>query len=203
VQCPFQINQVPHAGCTDRGIVRDVCRMCHVPDGDIQGGMDECIRLSSEFIKETADEDMSDDVLPGIPELLTELNKHRVYCGLVTGNFQDIGWTKLQRAGIRNHFELGAFGSDRLDRNDILSLAVDRAVEIGFRKEFDDVGQLTNVYHVGDAIADMQAARHVGGRGIGVLTGAFAKHDLAPHAPFKILDDLTDIPSFLRIVGLK
>lgn len=52
------------------------------------------------------------------------------------------------------------------------------------------------------AIADMAAARHVNGRGIGVLTGAFTAEMLEPEQPFAILENLADTESILKMMGL-
>lgn len=48
----------------------------------------------------------------------------------------------------------------------------------------------------------MAAARHVNGRGIGVLTGAFTSEMLAPEHPFVILENLADTESILKMMSL-
>lgn len=109
---------------------------------------------------------------------------------------------QLERAGLKDFFQFGAFGSDCVSRNDILALALERASDRGFTPDLNSEANLINAYHVGDAIADIRAAVHVKGRGIGVLTGAFNREELEKERPYKVLADLSDTDAFLKLIGL-
>lgn len=74
----------------------------------------------------------------------------------MTGNFQAAAWAKINAAGLQSYFQGGAFGNEREHRTDILSLAMDRFGIFG-----------ANVLHIGDAIADVQAAKDFGAGGVG------------------------------------
>jgi phosphoglycolate phosphatase len=202
-----EVDCVPHAGSTDREIVRRMCEACGLSDAETWQGIDRVIEISCGLIGDLIEDDLAMLVLPGVRELLHELTDRRAYVGMVTGNFDKIGWMKMKKAGLGDYLaenlnQPSAFGSDCLDRSDILALAVERAEGQGFVKEMDDEGRCSNMFHVGDAIADMAAARHVNGRGVGVLTGAFSADELVGENPFVILENLADTPSVLKLLGL-
>jgi phosphoglycolate phosphatase len=75
-------------------------------------------------------EDLSGSVLPGVGELLDWLGGlPEVRLALLTGNYEQIAWLKLERAGIADWFERGqgAFGSDADDRDALPAIARRRA----------------------------------------------------------------------------
>lgn len=200
-----RVDDLPHAGLTDQIIVRNLCASQGVPESVIWENMSKVITSACGRIDALiAKDNLADDVLPGVPELLEELRSRGVYLGLVTGNFADIGWAKMSSAGLRHFFNesCSAFGSDCRLRPDILAKAGERAEVAGFSREHDSSGKCTNVYHVGDAVADMESATCVGGRGVGVLTGSFGREQLDKLDPYIVLEDLSDTQSALRLFGL-
>jgi phosphoglycolate phosphatase len=120
--------------------------------------------------------DLSDRVLPGIPELLAGLrDRHDVRLSLVTGNLEPIARLKLRRAGVGEHFPpgQGGFGSDSEDRALLPEIARRRAGEDGvpWPRERTIV--------IGDTPRDIACARADGVRVIGVATGPHPAEDLA------------------------
>jgi phosphoglycolate phosphatase len=114
--------------------------------------------------------DLSDKLLPGIPELLAQLDgRDDVRLSLVTGNFEPVGRLKLLRAGIGHHFEAGqgGFGSDSEDRAALPAIARRRAGRDGvsFPRERTIV--------IGDTPRDIACARADGVRCVAVATGPF------------------------------
>lgn len=199
-----RVDDLPHAGLTDQIIVRNLCVSQGVSEDQVWKKMPSVIATASALIGDLiAKDNLAHDVLPGVPELLSELHRRGVFVGLVTGNFADIGWAKMSSAGLRPFLSetCSAFGSDCRLRQDILNRAGERAEAAGFVREHDSSGKCTNVFHVGDAVADMEAATHVGGRGVGVLTGSFGREQLEPLNPFVLLDDLSDTSDVLRLLG--
>lgn len=202
------VDSVPHAGSTDKEIVRRMCESCGLQDTEVWTGLDRVIEISCALIHELIEDDLTGLVLPGVGELLHALTERRAFVGMVTGNFSTIGWAKIEKAGLGQYLseslnQPSAFGSDCLHRNEILALAVERAEAQGFVRDVDPETLVTNnVWHIGDAIADMAAARHVKGRGIGVLTGSFTAEILAPEKPFAILQNLADTDALLAMMGI-
>jgi phosphoglycolate phosphatase len=119
--------------------------------------------------------DLSDKVLPGIPELLDWLSgSDRALLGLLTGNYEPVAKMKLARAGIASSFRsgLGAFGSDSEDRAALPALARRRAGLVGAPYPRD------RTVVIGDTPRDIACARADGVGCIAVSTGQFGPPEL-------------------------
>jgi phosphoglycolate phosphatase len=115
-------------------------------------------------------------VLPGIPELLSELDAHHDVClSLGTGNYETVARLKLARAGIGNHFPRGqgGFGSDAEDRAMLPHIARKRAGHDGL--EFPRRRTIV----IGDTPRDIACARADEVRCFAVATGPFGVDELA------------------------
>jgi phosphoglycolate phosphatase len=120
--------------------------------------------------------DLSDKVLPGIPELLSELDGHdNVRLSLVTGNFEPVARLKLGHGRIGDHFPRGqgGFGSDAEDRAMLPHIARKRAGHDGI--EFPR----TRTIVIGDTPRDIACARADDVRCYAVATGPFGVDELA------------------------
>jgi phosphoglycolate phosphatase-like HAD superfamily hydrolase len=120
--------------------------------------------------------DLSDKVLPGIPELLVELeDRGDVLLSLVTGNFEPVARLKLGRAGIGRHFPhgQGGFGSDAEDRAMLPGIARKRAGRDGI------AFARTRTIVIGDTPRDIACARADDVRCFAVATGPFSIDELA------------------------
>lgn len=189
----IHVNDVPHVGATDRAIIRDMCAAGGVQQPQIDAQMEEVIAAAGRLITQYVDKDMQHLVLPGVPEVLQRLRERGVRLALATGNLESCAWAKVRAAGLGEFFETGGFGSDCFGRNEIVSLAIERA---GGK-------QGGRVFHVGDAVADMVAARENGIGGIGVLTGVFGREEMEREGALVVLEDLSDTQRFLRLVDVE
>lgn len=200
------VNEVPHAGSTDPLIMRDVLLHHGVSPPQIWAKMPEAISVASGIINEhMRDCDLRPSVLPGVHELLRTLSEVGVMIGLVTGNLEEIGWCKMEAAGLRGYFGTGAFSGVVADRGEILRNCIMAAegLEGGAwftRKVCGDGKGLGNVFHVGDATSDMRAAKSVGARGIGVTTGVFERGQLEGEEAYCVLEGLQDTKGFLKLI---
>ncbi len=84
-------------------------------------------------------------MLDGVLNLVQSLEKQRCLIGLVTGNLEPIARGKMQTAGLNHFFRVGGFGSDDINRANLVRLAIKR-VEEYFGFLFDK-----NVVLFGDA----------------------------------------------------
>jgi phosphoglycolate phosphatase len=119
--------------------------------------------------------DLSDKVLPGMSELLAELDGHdNVRLSLVTGNFEPVARLKLGHAGIGDHFprRQGGFGSDAEDRAMLPHIARKRAGHDGI--EFPRARTIV----IGDTPRDIACARADEVRCYAVATGPFGVDEL-------------------------
>jgi phosphoglycolate phosphatase len=126
--------QIGPAGRTDGEIARLILLDLGVSAWRIDELADSVRETCWRIYAEICPPDLSDHVVPGIPEILSWLGgKNEVTLGLVTGNFEPIARLKLKRAGIGRWFapEMGAFGSDSEDRAALPGIARRRAGRLG------------------------------------------------------------------------
>jgi phosphoglycolate phosphatase-like HAD superfamily hydrolase len=119
--------------------------------------------------------DLSDRVLPGIPELLSELEaRDDVRLSLVTGNYEPVARLKLGRAGIGRPFppRQGGFGSDAEDRAMLPGIARKRAGHDGI------AFPRNRTIVIGDTPRDIACARADDLRCFAVATGPFGADEL-------------------------
>lgn len=126
--------------------------------------------------------------LPGVEELLAELEASPdVTLGLLTGNIEPAANLKLAASGVRASFEVGGFGSDSAERNEIAKIAVERARSL---PRLD--GAPLRMVVVGDTPADVEAAQAVGARAVAVATGRHTTDELAEAGADVVFSDFSD-----------
>lgn len=128
--------------------------------------------------------DLTDRVCPGVTSLLTRLRERETQRGLVTGNFTQIGWKKMQRARLRHFFKFGAFAETGRTRGELVERALSIARSYGYRK-----GQPVTL--IGDHANDIRAAKENGIAVVAVGTGMMPVEELATHSPDLVVPDLT------------
>lgn len=136
------------------------------------------------------------DVLPGVPTLLAHLSTQpNVQLAVLTGNLETTAFLKLEAAGLASYFPFGAFGSDHADRPALPAVAVQRA-HAHSGNSFNG----KNVVIIGDTEHDIRCGDGIGAFSVGVCTGHFTRSDLGRHLPDLLLDNLSDMPLFVRHV---
>lgn len=174
----LQLGTVDAAGMTDRHIVRALLRGAGLSDAAIDADMEWLLAVAVRRYEERCPADLSDTVLPGIPDLLDELRRdRRVQTGLVTGNLEPIAHRKLQAAGLAAPLLpwVGAYGSDAEDRNRLVPVAQERAAALhGHAGRWPSSRTIV----VGDTPRDIECARVAGAAVIAVTTGAYPREEL-------------------------
>ena len=132
-------------------------------------------------------QDLSPFVCVSVPETLQALQARGAVLGLVTGNFSAIGWRKMELAGLRSYFSLGAFAEDAATRAKLASLAVRRAKEQGL------VAEHCRVSLVGDHANDILAAKENGFQAVAVGTGIMPFEELQAMQPHIAVRSLTEL----------
>jgi phosphoglycolate phosphatase-like HAD superfamily hydrolase len=140
---------------------------------------------------------------PGVKPLLRALHKREdVVLGLLTGNAQHTAPLKLRAAGIDpGLFQVGAYGSDSIERNDLLALARQRAADLTGRAF---AGAETVL--IGDTPADILCAQQGKAQSLAVATGQHTLEALGVYAPdflFKNLGQTDTVMDVLLNGGLK
>ncbi len=168
------IDGVPVHGNTDIGILRAVCRLQGISDGDFDRQLPTINRMMSEEVSERSSE-IRADICPSIAELLERLYASGKLIGVVTGNFEKIGWAKLSATGLRKYFHFGSFSDQTELRADIFRNGL---AEVRRR-----LGPNAVTYIIGDTPSDIQAAKEVGVPIVAVATGIYSMDKLQPLQP--------------------
>jgi phosphoglycolate phosphatase len=132
-------------------------------------------------------------VCPGVRRLLGRLRGAGVPMGLVTGNFSRIGWKKVERAGLKDHFRLAACAEMGKDRAALLRLAIRQARTRGW------IRKGTHISLIGDTPRDIQAAQANGVLAVAVATGLCSMEELAVASPDVLVEDLRSLRSSVLI----
>lgn len=173
--CEGRIDNVPVHGNTDIGILRAALKHHGLlRDGEFEAKLPQALEMMCAEVERNA-EHLRPELCPSIVELLTTLHATRKLLGVVTGNLEHIGWTKLERGGIRKYFDFGSFSDTRELREDIFRNGAERARKLR--------GANTKVCFVGDTPADVRAAAAIGLPVIAVATGIYSREQLAEHGP--------------------
>jgi phosphoglycolate phosphatase len=166
---------VDRAGRTDGQIARAILIGAGVSalqiDERAAAVQEECSRAYARLCPP----DLSDTVIPGIPELLEQLSASEdAVLGLLTGNYEAVARLKLARAGIGHWFAggPGAFGSDSEDRAALPAIARRRAGTSGH--PYPRVQTVV----IGDTPRDIACARADEVRSVAVTSGPYGAEQL-------------------------
>src|SRR6202034_3836633 len=106
-------------------------------------------------------------IMPGVVDALLHLAAAGKWLGRATGNLESIGWLKLERTGLREHFTFGGFSDAHEQRAEMIAAAAATARTAA--------GRAASIVVVGDTPSDIPAARANHLPVIAVATG---------HSPF-------------------
>ncbi len=184
-------------GKTDPAIIREMCRKSLGRDCRAEE-LDFLCKQYLNFLRREVPESPGYRLMPGIPELLEQLeSKDNVIMGLATGNLEEGARIKLGRAGLNRYFRFGGFGSDCEDRGGLTKIAISRSQElIGQEPKKQDI------YIVGDTPFDIQSSTLLGTTSVAVATGSYSTAQLKEYQPDYLFPDLSDPEPFLRALSL-
>lgn len=185
---------IPAAGRTDYAITSDLFAYYGiVPTPELwQQFVTTYLRLLPESLKKT-----TGTVLPGVPELLEILSgRDDLMLGLLTGNFRDGAWLKLQHYGLHRHFQFGGFGDHHLHRDDVAREALQEV-----RRLYPEATDLERIWVIGDTPSDIRCGRAIGAKVIAVATGIFPFEQLEAEEPDHLFRDLSDPEPVLELLA--
>ena len=185
-------------GKTDRQIVRDLMRLDGHADAHIDARMDPLLARYVECLAgELGADTFNARLLDGVESLLSALEaRDDIILGLLTGNVETGARAKLRAVGIDpDRFTVGAYGSDHEHRPELPAIAQRRVRdELGIDVAGGDI------VVIGDTPADLECARGVAARAIGVATGRYPVAELQRHGAFAVFHDLTDTDAVVRAI---
>jgi phosphoglycolate phosphatase-like HAD superfamily hydrolase len=178
---------IPVHGMMDRDILTMMMRKAGASQFFIHRNMKEIV-AAAESVYVRRCPNLTRKVCPGVRSLLSRLSRLGIPMGLVTGNLSRIGWKKMERAGLRNHFRIGAFAEMSPNRAGLVRIAIRQARRSGW------IGSGARISLIGDAPADVEAAHANEVQAIAVSTGISTLEELAAAAPHLLLEDLRALP---------
>lgn len=188
------LHDIEIAGRTDVAIAQAILRKygTELSRENVASFLDEYLTGLEELLP-----DLAGHVLPGVGQLLERMHgdPDRVLA-LLTGNLQRGAKLKLQRYGLWDYFEFGAFADDHHDRNELGAFARRRARE---RHGHDFAAAAIDV--IGDTGHDIACGKIFGARTIAVATGSWTRAQLAAHQPDFLFDDLSDVERVITTLG--
>jgi phosphoglycolate phosphatase len=171
---PLSMDGVAVHGSTDTAILRDAFRLAAIEDEVWQPRLEEILgRMRARVMDQR--ESMSVTVMPGVLSMLAHLKSRGKLLGVATGNLEQIGWLKIELAGLRDWFSFGGFSDRHAVRSDMIANALAGARKLA--------GAQVKVCVVGDTPSDIAAAKANGLPTIAVATGVFPYQTLLQHQP--------------------
>jgi len=124
-------------------------------------------------------------VLPGIQAFLEKYSQRGdILIGLGTGNLERGAELKLKFGGIDTFFKFGGFGSDALNRDELLRVGLGRAAKLAGETLLPE-----RVVVIGDTPLDVAAGQALGTKTLAVATGPFKVGELQAASPHAVVAD--------------
>ena len=190
------VEEIQTHGMIDTQILIEILKLHGVSEENAKSKIDKATEAMAQYF-EKHKENGTFVVLDGATDILDELKKREIPTGLLTGNVEEIGWGKIERAGIRDYFTFGAFGNLAYRRVDLIKVAQDRLEKMTNTKI-----PLRHFVIIGDTPLDVACAKAGGIEVIAVATGIYSRDELQKASADLVIDTLheTDkIRNFLKI----
>ncbi len=192
------IDQYDLRGRTDTRIVHDVMGAEGWEPAQVTERLDDFFEAYLGGLAAEIGDGQGVATLPGVAAVVERLaGSSDVVLGLVTGNIEEGARIKLHPTGLWPRFQVGAYGSDHMDRRRLPSLAARRAHAL-LGREFPPA----DVVVIGDTPHDVDCARACGAVAVAVATGQYPREALLADRPDHFFEDLSDTERVLRaLVG--
>ncbi len=185
------IKIINYGGMTDPDIAIQVLKKVGLNDDLILSKLDACMGTIVDYFQKNVKRD-NIPILPGVKDLLEFLNGNGILLGLITGNLEPVAWGKLKLIHLDHYFKLGGFGSDNIDRTELVKIAVKKA-----QNDFDFKG-ITFV--VGDTSRYIKAGKEANAKTIAVATGTYSAKELKDYGADFVFEDLKNKEEILDII---
>lgn len=188
---------VSAAGKTDPLIVREAFRAVSVPKREWVELEQQVLRKYPRYLEKAHQELVEASILlEGVRELLDYLAHRRFPMALLTGNMESTARRKLDVFELNSFFPVGGFGNDCADRNRLARIALERACRhYGMRFE------PYRCWVVGDTPRDLEAAKALGARSLGVATGPYPTPVLEEFFPDATADNLKSLGDIVKLLS--
>lgn len=185
------IRIINYGGMTDPDIAIQVLKKIGLNEDEIMPKLDSCMDTIVDYFLKNVKRDII-PILPGVKDLLESLEGNGILLGLITGNLEPIAWGKMKFIHLDHFFKLGGFGSDNIDRTELVKIAVKKA-----RSDFNFKG-ITFV--IGDTPRDIKAGFEANAKTIAVATGTYSVEELKEFNPDFVFEDLREKEDILDVI---
>lgn len=125
-----------------------------------------------------------------VPTAVESLNRQGVTLGIVSSKFRYRIEAILERAGLRDHFQVIVGGED------VTELKPDPTGLLGAIEKL--ASSPARSLYVGDSVTDAETARRATVTFIAVLSGVTPRAEFDTHPVQEILESLSELPGFLQ-----
>ena len=192
-------HDVAMSGKTDPSIALEILAFAGLDEQEASRRLGAVLRrLESELAGAKATFREKGRVLPGVEQVLPRLHaRPSVTQSVLTGNTTANASVKLNAFGLARWLDLdiGAFGSDRHDRDELVPVALERARRLRGRSF-----TAADVWVVGDTPRDLACARAAGASCLLVGTGRVPVPELHQAGAGRVLDDLGDAAEVCQLL---
>lgn len=171
---PLSLEQVKVAGSTDPRILSDAFAAAGIAEEIWRPHRPRLLEAICATVEQDAGQ-MQLTIMPGVVDALRHLAALDKWLGVATGNLEAVGWLKLERTDLREHFTFGGFSDAHEQRADMIAAAAKTARDLA--------GADASIVIVGDTPSDIAAARSNRLPVIAVATGHSSFNSLLSHEP--------------------
>ena len=185
---PDAIKRIDYGGKTDGQIVLETLALHDIDEATALEHLPRFSVRYHQLMDEIAHElHQNLRMLPGVEQVLAQLQAHGAIQTLLTGNMEPVAALKLRALNLDAYFDLpiGAYGSDDHDRTKLVPIARRKAA-----KRYAE--QIEQAVVIGDTPRDIACGRAGDARVVAVATGMYSVEQLQAHAPDVVLADLSD-----------
>jgi phosphoglycolate phosphatase-like HAD superfamily hydrolase len=176
------LESMEFAGRTDLWIIREALSIAGADPDDrlVVEVLERYVAILPKELERTS----AFEVLPGVLSLLSGLAARSDFViGLGTGNAEPAAYAKLSRGGLHSYFSFGGFGSDHIERSELLRIGLERGRRLAGE---DDARAVV----IGDTPRDVHAAKAVGADCVAVATGGYDESALREAGATTVVPDL-------------
>src|ERR687885_1517391 len=187
--------RIEYGGKTDSQIVLEVLGLHDIAEAAALDRLERFHERYVDYVRHEFDHlSAGIQVLPGVHAVVDALAEAGAMQSVLTGNLRPTAELKLHAAGLSERLDLnvGAFGSDHRNRNELVAVARARAATC--------CGVIGDVVVVGDTPRDIACGRAGGARTIAVATGNWSVDELRHHQPDVVLPDLSDVAASVAAI---
>lgn len=181
------LDGVPTAGMLDRDLIVSMLRAGGYSERRARKALRPIMAECQDAYNANCKIDLSPFVCAGVRDFMTEVKERGAVLGLVTGNLSQIGWKKMELAGLRDYFSVGAFAEDGTTRARLARVAAQRARRQGL------ITKDSPITLIGDHGNDVQAAKANGYQSVAVATGVTPLEELRAANPDYLVRDLSEL----------